>query len=386
MSNRRDFIRRISAAGLAGCLSPSFLSAATFSSGNARQTAPVQGLPQTGKNRIRGPFPILSTPYLESGEVDYETLGREARFVAACGSPGAIWPQSDDSCNLLTPEEKLQGITAIAKAVAGIDITFAFGCQGKDKEEMVHCAKHIEKTVEETGIRAAVISRPPDNGKTEADLRDYYLELAKHIHRPAIIQTGGGVTYQGVMPSVELLVDLAKRHPDIYGYIKEESGDCNKRITEEIAAKPAVKTVFSAWGSWQWLYQSRQLGTEGVITERPAYADLLVYIWEQMENGDAHGTLDDAFARYLLMLNLSQSVPGGGGELRGPHLHVLKKRGIFKNYLSRVFEYKAGKRIIPETTRWEELKLSAAQEEEIEARFASLQPYLKPIDLRAINA
>ena len=148
---------------------------------------------------------------------------------------------------------------------------------------------------------------------------------------------------------------------------------------KEIAAKPIIKTVFSAWGSHQWLYQSRRLGTEGVITERPVYADILAYIWEQMENGDANGTLDDAFAKYVLMLNLSQSISDNavGGDLRGPHLYLLKKRGIFKNCLSRAFIKKDGKRIIPDHLILEDLKISQDQIDEIESRFKNLKPYLR---------
>ncbi len=383
MTNRRDFLKFISLAGITGIIHTN--KAFAIDSSPEPFNAYANTIDTDPSRHMRGPFPILSTPYLESGEVDYHTLALEARFVAACGSPGAIWPQADDSCDLLTLEEKLNGMTAIAKALDGIDITFAFGCQGKDTQDMVECAKHVEKIARKYKIRAAVISRPPNNGKTEEDLRNYYLELAKHINRPAIIQTGGGVSYKGPMPPVKMLLELAKLHPNIFGYIKEESGNCNKRIIEENAAKPTIKTVYSAWGSWQWLYQSRQLGTEGLITERPAYADLLTYIWKQMENGDENGTLDDAFARYLLMLNLPQSIPGGGGDMRGPHLYVLKKRGVFKNCISRVFEYRNGKRFIPQNMILEDLKLSATQKDEIEKRLASLKPYTKDIDMKKVS-
>ena len=54
--------------------------------------------------RFRGPFPILSTPYTDSGAVDFEVLARSARFVDWCESPGMIWPQSNDSIDLLTRE------------------------------------------------------------------------------------------------------------------------------------------------------------------------------------------------------------------------------------------------------------------------------------------
>ena len=54
--------------------------------------------PQTGPNvaattadpKIRGPFPILSTPFTASGAVDFDVLANQARYVDWCGCPGMI--------------------------------------------------------------------------------------------------------------------------------------------------------------------------------------------------------------------------------------------------------------------------------------------------------
>ena len=329
-----------------------------------------------GDSRIRGAFPILSTPYEQSGAVDYDVLAKEARFVADCKCQGAIWPQSGDSCDLLTVDEKLKGMEEIAKSLEGKKTVATFGCQGKTAEEMTVLAKWAEKLASKYKTSIAVISRPPDDAVSQDDLKKYYLELEKCVNRPVIIQTAGGINYKGPAPSVELLVWLAKHNPDIFGYIKEESGGskCNERMAAEIAAKPSIHTVFSAWGSWQWLHQARRIGSEGVITERPAYADLLAYIWEQIENGDRNDTLNDAYSKYLLMLNLKHYIPGD--DLRGLHLYVLQKRGIFKNRLSRAYGKKNGKIAIPSKPIIKDMKLTQAQKDEIETCFASLSPYL----------
>ena len=71
--------------------------------------------------------------------------------------------------------------------------------------------------------------------------------------------------------------------------------------------------------------------------------------------------------------------------MRGPHLYVLKKRGVFKNCISRVFEYRNGKRFIPQNMILEDLKLSATQKDEIEKRLASLKPYTKDIDMKKVS-
>ena len=182
--------------------------------------------------RVRGPFPILSTPFTETGAVDYEVLANEARFVDWGGCPGMIWPQSGDSVDLLTMDEKLRGMEVLAETSRSFKTSaLCLGVQGRDTEEMLVYARHAEKLAP-----AAIISRPPDSGRTEDDLRQYWRELAKVAKRPVIIQTTGGVAYKGPVPSVKLLIELAEEFPH-FGYIKEEAAPVIARTRELILAQ-----------------------------------------------------------------------------------------------------------------------------------------------------
>lgn len=352
---RRTFIKTV-AAGLGALM--------VFGR-RGQSAAPLCAGPVVGDPRIRGPFPILSTPFTDSGDVDYEVLAKEAQFVDWCGSPGMIWPQSGDSVDLLTTEEKLRGMEVLAKATRGRRAALCLGVQGKDTEEMLVFAKHAEKLAP-----AAIISRPPDSGKTEDDLRQYWRALAAVVKRPVIIQTSGGVAYKGPPPSVKLLIELAKESP-YFGYVKEETSPIVPRMKELVAAKPTIKRVFSAMGGFGWLHQAR-IGSEGLITERAVYADLLAFIWNQMQTGSDPVALQDAFSKLLLMLNLRETIPGN--QLRGFHLYVWKKRGVFKNMLSRSY---GPKNSIPPKPILLEQALSPEDIAEIESRFEMLKPYLK---------
>lgn len=327
---------------------------------------PVSASVPVADPRISGPFPILSTPYHENGEVDYETLAREARFVDWCGSPGMIWPQSGDSIDLLTQDEKLKGMSVLAETMRGRQSALCLGVQGKNTEEMLVYARHAEKL-----NPAAIISRPPDEGKTEADLRAYWRALAEVAQRPVIIQTTGGTTYKGQPPSTKLLIELGRDFPH-FGYVKEEANPVLQRMRELLAAKPAaIRRVWSAWGGWAWLHQAR-FGTEGVITERAAYADLLARIWGLMKSGADDLALMDAFSKYLLIINIRETIHGG--DLRGPHLYVFQKRGVFKNRVSR--EY-GPKNSIPAKPIVSELKLGKQDTDEIDRRLEAIKPYLQ---------
>ena len=283
---------------------------------------------------VRGAYPILTTPYLADGSVDYDSLVNEAKWVDRAGVDGVIWPQSDDSIDLLTAEEKKKGIEELMKASGGFRARLCIGVNGRDTVEMLEIARHAESLAAKLNPRTVFISRPGDDCRTQEDLERYYEALATIARRPAIVQTYNGDKCPA--PSVDLLVKLAERHPAIYGWIKEEVRDgfeANRRMKAELAAKPPLKTIFSAWGGWQWLYQSRRLGSEGVISERAALAPMLAEIWRLMEAKDDTGKLDAAYARYLLAINLMQTVPG---DLRGYQLVFFKEKGIFKTTVSRV--------------------------------------------------
>ena len=281
---------------------------------------------------LRGPLPILSVPYHDDGALDVETLVREARFVADAGVGGFIWCQSNDAIDLLTRDEKKTSFAALARAFAGVDVYVILGCQGRDMDEMVALATEVERlAAAHPATKLAIACRPPHDARSQDDLERYYRRLAGIARRPVIIQTY--CSDKVPIPSSELLIRLARDYPSVYGWIKEETGgaDANVRMRAECRA-PEVKTVFSAWGSYGWLDQYRRFGTRGVISERAAYADLLMAIWSALESGDA-ARADDLFAKYLLMTNLRETIPGG--HLRGFSLYVLKKRGIFKNTVSR---------------------------------------------------
>ncbi|MBQ3808933.1 MAG: dihydrodipicolinate synthase family protein [Kiritimatiellae bacterium] len=288
---------------------------------------------------VRGAYPILTTPYLADGAVDYDSLVKEAQWVDGTGVQGIIWPQSDDSIDLLTTDEKKRGMTALAKRASKFNARLCLGVQGRGTDEMLELARHGESLAAEFDPRIVFISRPGDDCRTQEDLERYYESFATVASRPVIIQTYNGDKCPA--PSVDLLVRLAGRHPAIYGWIKEEVRDgfeANRRMKAELAARPPLKTVFSAWGGWQWLYQSRRLGSDGVISERAALAPMLAEIWGLMETKDDTGRLDAAYAKYLLAINLMQTVPG---DLRGYQLVFFKEKGIFKTTVSRVCVDKA---------------------------------------------
>lgn len=306
--------------------------------------------PIIGDPRVRGPFPILSTPFLENGEVDYETLAKSAKFVDWAQCHGMIWPQAGDAVDLLTKEEKMKGMTVLAETMKGRKAALCLGVNGKNTADMLDYARHAESLEP-----AAIISRPPDEGQTEDDLYEYWRELMKIVHRPVIIQTSGGTKFKGKAPSVKLLTQLGEES-EFFGYVKEETGPIEGRMKELVAAKPKIKRVMSAMGGFKWL-QHMRIGCEGLVTERAVYADILGNIQRAYDAGDFMRATA-LFSKFTLMVNFE-------GGLRGMSLYMWQKRGVFKNTLSRNYgkEYS-----VPEKPIVSPRNLTDLEKEEIDMR------------------
>ena len=327
---------------------------------------------------MRGPFPIMSIPYHEDGAVDYEVVAKEALWVCDSGCPGVILGQSNDSVDLLTHEEKFLSYEAAAKALEGRNITLTFGANGTNAAEMVEIAREIEKiAARHPTTRIAMISRPPDDVRSEADIEAAWDALAAVAKRPVIFQTYG--TDKTPTPSVELIARLAKRHPDQYGYVKEEAAGYGavERMLKENRERPHMKTLFAGWGGWQLLVQMRHCGCEGLVTERCAYAPILACMWRQFEKGERGVKLASAYAMFRLLCD-QRNFPAG---LRGYSLYMLQREGVFKNLVSRQYRdakvTEGGSFGAGRNWKLETVKLTDLQKKEIDLLIKDMMDFCK---------
>jgi 4-hydroxy-tetrahydrodipicolinate synthase len=303
---------------------------------------------------LRGVLIILNTPFTSSGAVDWEDLEREVAFVDRGRCQGIVWPQGSSGVTTLTKDERLRGMDVLARAAQGKRVTLVLGVQGRDTAEMLEYAARAD------GLgAAAMIAMPPTTGTSQDDYRAYFRALGRATTRPVIVQTSGGA--KGLAPSVDLIVELAQEFPHV-AYVKEESDPLVARMQAEIAARPPLKGVFGASLGTGWLYEMR-LGLDGIITGMGMYADLMGRIWEMHERGE-HEQVREAYARFLLMRNLNDALPG-------TDLYVMKMRGVFKTTVRRTSAPVAGA-----APKLVEFNPTPIEREEIEFRFAALKPYL----------
>ncbi|MEZ5488829.1 MAG: dihydrodipicolinate synthase family protein [Gammaproteobacteria bacterium] len=295
-------------------------------------------------NPMRGALMILSTPYTAVGQVDYESLAHQVAFLDTCGVQGLVWPQNSSEQRYLSTAERMRGFEVLTEANRGRNMVLVLGVQADDTAGMLEYARFAEALAPD-----GMIAIPPTDATTLDDIYRYYQLLCEVTSRPVFVQTSGGPDLE---LSVDFLVRLATDFPNC-AYIKEEYGNVQQRIIEEVKHRPnPIKSVITASFGRSWLYEMR-LGVDGVMTGGAMYGDIYARLWELQQSGQQE-QLRDCFSRLLLMLNLDSTIPG-------VRLYVLQRRGIFKTTLSRRGEY----------------RFAPHQVEEIEYRLASLQPYLK---------
>lgn len=287
---------------------------------------------------IRGPHPLLVTPWTEDGRIDTEVLVCEAEYVSKCGVSGLIWPPASEVSGNLSAEEYETGLRALAKwaATTASPPRVVAVCPGCDSAEALARAVVVQRIADETCARMGLLARMPDDAADQAAIEAHYRALAGVVRMPVIIQTfNDGKSPQ---PDIDVLARLARDYPGIYGFVKEESPGLkvNARMAQ-LLEHPEIKTVLSGFGGKAWMFQGTKIGTDGVISQRPAYASLFVRIYALMKEGRQSDDpeLAGAYAKYLYMCNLGDTLAESDDAMRGPHLYVLEKLGIFRNRLTR---------------------------------------------------
>ncbi len=264
---------------------------------------------------FRGIFPIMQTPYLDSGGVDFEVLAEQVHFLDRAGTHGMVWPQLASEYARLEFDERIKGAEAIVAAGRGLEPKIVIGVQGPDTETAVRYAKHADKIGPD-----AIIALPPRDGEQRefdlGEVREYYLAIGKACGKPLFIQAIGNI-------SVEFIMGLMREIPSLY-FVKDEAGDTLSRITEFRNAKGSRRPEVFTGGHGRTLIDEMARGSAGNMPAVP-WVELYVSAWELWHEGRA-GEAIDMFSKALLFITEVQAF--GLASLS----YLLYLRGLFKNW------------------------------------------------------
>jgi dihydrodipicolinate synthase/N-acetylneuraminate lyase len=266
-----------------------------------------------GERRLEGIFPIMQTPFTDSGALDVETLAHEVQFLDRIGVQGMVWPQLASEFQLLSYDERLAGAEALVRANKILDAktrpAVVIGVQASDIETAVKYARHADKLAPD-----AIIAIPLNGGKVDARQMEYYAAIGEACSRPLIVQSIGPM-------SVDLVLRMAKQIPTLR-YVKDEAGATLPRLTEYRKRGQMLQGVFTGKHGPTLLDDLAR----GAVGNMPAagFADLYVAAWQDWTSGKRDEAMD-VFAKTLLLIADAQAYGVAGQK------YILQLRGVFSN-------------------------------------------------------
>jgi 4-hydroxy-tetrahydrodipicolinate synthase len=175
---------------------------------------------------LKGSYPPVITPFLETGEVDYATYERLIDFQIAEGSHGIVVNGTSSEPSVLTLEERQTLLEVAMRAAKGrVPVVAATGSQSH--AETVQLTDHATRL----GADALLIVtpyyiRPPQRG-----LVAYYNDLGKRTHLPLLMYHIPGRA--AVTVELATLERIAEATPHFVG-IKHAATDLTL-VTEALA-------------------------------------------------------------------------------------------------------------------------------------------------------
>lgn len=236
---------------------------------------------------INGIVPIIPTPFLESGEIDFDGLGSVLRFAAAAGACAACLPAYASEFYKLTEDERQLIVEQAVKRIAGkIPII------GQANHPYAAHAARLARAAQDAGASAVAVAAPRLFPLTESDLFRYYETILRAIDVPLVIQdfNPGGPTV-----GARFVADLHRAYPH-FRYIKLEESLMAKKVAEMVAATDGKVGVIEGWGG-MYIIELMEAGVCGVMPGL-AVADLLVAVHNLMRAGRK----DDAYELHHAVL------------------------------------------------------------------------------------
>ncbi|MBM3749277.1 MAG: dihydrodipicolinate synthase family protein [Acidobacteria bacterium] len=284
-----------------------------FLSGSAAGIA-LAAAPAARAKSWEGIFVIMQTPFLETLEIDEESLRKETDFLCRCGAHGIVWPAGAGETNSIWHRERLRYSEAVVKEARG-RTTVLIGVHGANKFEAMEYARHAEK-IGADGLHAL----GPGDGSSDPDiLTDYFQAIASVSRLPLSIQ----VSTPGMTP--HFLMGLADKIPS-FRIAKLEGSRTPHEVTL-LVRQGKRRLIPSTGGGALNLFNEMERNSGGTMAGA-GLADIQAEIWDQYHAGKKKEARE-LFTKFLLAGVLERQT---GFVLQK---EILRRRGIFKTVTMR---------------------------------------------------
>jgi dihydrodipicolinate synthase/N-acetylneuraminate lyase len=277
--------------------------------------AAAAALPAAAREKTwEGIFVIMQTPFLNSLEIDEESLRREADFLARGRVHGVVWPAGAGETKSISHAERIKYSESVVKGAAG-RTTVLIGVHGANKFEAMEYARHAEK-IGADGLHAL---GPGDDSSDPEILTDYFTAIASVSKLPLSIQ----VSTPGMTP--DFLMKLGDKLPT-FRIAKLESGNPPHDVSKLVNEGKRHLIPSTGGGAMNLITEMERNG--GGTMAGAGLADIQAEIWDLWHAGKQKESRD-LFMKFLLAAVLERRT---GYVLQK---EILRRRGIFKTVTMR---------------------------------------------------
>lgn len=268
------------------------------------------------KLTLEGVYPILATPFTETGEVDESSLRELVRFLLQAKVNGiALFGNASEMYTLLERERELIAEVVQDEVKGRVPLVFGSGHTGLEG------AVQLSKWAQKAGADALMVLPPymvkPDGKR----MVEYFAAIAKAVDVPIMLQDAPIAS--GVAIPVATMTKLAKEYDNI-AYVKVEAPPTTVKITEAIEQSEGRLAVF---GGLNGMYYYEEL-CRGAVGTMPAceFPDVCVQIYRRFISGQKEAARE-LFYRYLPFIRIGTIA----GFAMAVHKEVLKAGGVIRS-------------------------------------------------------
>lgn len=292
-----------------------------------------------------GIFPSLATPFLPNGDLDLGDQRAIVRFALESGSHGLICFGLAGEVFRLTPDERIELLSAIVDECGGrVPVLAGVGAEAE------HTSIRLAKAMVAAGADGLVIPPPITAAGSEDELVRYFERVAGAVDVPVMIQDAPEYLNLEVGPAV--VARLIDRIPNFSALKLEIAADALVPWVEAFADQLAI---FCGNGGL-YLIDCVRHGAAG-IAPGVDLVDVLVEVHELWAEDRQH----EAWERMRLVLPMIVFQMRDINHYNATAKHVLQRRGVIRNTELRAPAYRlidAGRRILDDYL--EQLELATA--------------------------
>jgi 4-hydroxy-tetrahydrodipicolinate synthase len=262
---------------------------------------------------MQGVFPILVTPFDESGRIDEDSLRNLIEFNVAAGVHG-LGVAIGSEMFKFTEAERAQVTRCVIEQVRRrVPVVINTGANGTD------LAVHYSQAAQDAGADALMILPPAFLPAGPAEVLDYFRCIDRAVSIPIFLQDTPAAP---IFPPLALRITSECEH---VRYIKVETLPVTQKVADMVRQAGEQLTVFGGAGGSYFIEELRRgaLGTMPFCSQPAAFVE----VWNCQRRGDepAARALFDA-----TIMPVNRLAAQGGDIFYHVHKQLLCRQGVIR--------------------------------------------------------